>query len=98
MFYTKINKCYWEVNNMRLNINLDKLRVFYCVAKAKQFTAAAETLNISQSALSRTVIQLEDLLGLKLFYRHSRGLTLTAQGESLVPIIGKFLDEIETKI
>lgn len=81
---------------MRLNIDLDKLKIFYYVARAKQFTAAAETLNISQSALSRSIQLLEDRLGIKLFYRHARGLTLTAQGEIMAPIIGKFLNEIET--
>lgn len=81
---------------MRLNLDLDKLKVFYYVAKAKKFTTAAELLNISQPALSRSIQLLEDRLGIKLFYRHARGLTLTTQGELLAPIIGKFLGELET--
>lgn len=81
---------------MRVNIDLDKLKVFYYVAKAKKFTTAAELLHISQSALSRSIQQLEDRLGIKLFYRHPRGLTLTSQGEIMAPIIGKFLDDIES--
>jgi DNA-binding transcriptional LysR family regulator len=80
---------------MRLNLDLDKLKVFYYVAKAKKFTTAAEILNISQPALSRSIQLLEDRLGIKLFYRHTRGLTLTAQGELLLPIVGKFLGELE---
>jgi len=80
---------------LRLNIDLDKLKVFYYVARAKKFTTAAEFLNISQSALSRSIQQLEDRLGIKLFYRHPRGLTLTSQGEIMAPIIGKFLNDIE---
>lgn len=80
---------------MRLNIDLDKLKIFYYVARAKKFTVAAEALNISQSALSRSIQLLEDRLGIKLFYRHARGLTLTAQGEIMAPIIGRFLNEIE---
>ena len=81
---------------MRLNLDLDKLKIFYYVAKAKKFTTAAELLNISQPALSRSIQLLEDRLGIKLFYRHARGLTLTTQGELLAPLIGKFLSELET--
>jgi DNA-binding transcriptional LysR family regulator len=80
---------------MRLNLDLDKLKIFYYVAKAKKFTTAAEILNTSQPALSRSIQLLEDRLGVKLFYRHTRGLTLTAQGELLLPIVGKFLGELE---
>ncbi len=81
---------------MRLNLDLDKLKIFYYVAKAKKFTTASEILNISQPALSRSIQLLEDRLRIKLFYRHARGLTLTAQGELLAPVVGKFLSEIET--
>jgi DNA-binding transcriptional LysR family regulator len=84
-----------RLNVMRINLDLDKLKTFYYVAKAKKFTTASEILNISQPALSRSIQLLEDRLGIKLFYRHARGLTLTTQGELMVPIIGKFLNEIE---
>ncbi|OJW52561.1 MAG: hypothetical protein BGO67_06395 [Alphaproteobacteria bacterium 41-28] len=80
---------------MRLNLDLDKLKIFYYVAKAKKFTTASEILNISQPALSRSIQLLEDRLRIKLFHRHARGLTLTAQGELLAPVIGKFLSELE---
>ncbi len=80
---------------MRLNLDLDKLKIFYYVAKAKKFTIAAELLNISQPALSRSIQLLEERLGIKLFYRHARGLTLTAQGELLAPIIGAFLNKLD---
>lgn len=81
---------------MMFNIDLDKLKLFYYVAKAKKFTTAAEMLNISQPALSRNIQLLEERLGTKLFYRHARGLTLTAQGELMIPVIGNFLNEIQT--
>jgi len=80
---------------MRLNLDLDKLKIFYYVAKAKKFTTASEILNISQPALSRSIQLLEDRLGIKLFYRHAKGLTLTAQGEKLAPVIGQFLSKLE---
>jgi DNA-binding transcriptional LysR family regulator len=61
----------------------DKLRVFYYVAKAKSFNRAGHDLNISQSALSRSVQQLEYLLKVQLFNRIPKGLILTREGEIL---------------
>jgi DNA-binding transcriptional LysR family regulator len=61
----------------------DKLRVFHAVAEAGSFTHAGDTLNLSQSAVSRQISALEDNLQVSLFHRHARGLILTEQGESL---------------
>ena len=61
----------------------DKLRVFQVVAEAGSFTHAGETLNLSQSAVSRQVGGLEESLKVPLFHRHARGLILTEQGEVL---------------
>lgn len=61
----------------------DKLRIFHAVAEAGSFTHAGETLNLSQSAVSRQISSLEELLGVTLFHRHARGLLLTEQGELL---------------
>lgn len=61
----------------------DKLRIFHAVAQAGSFTHAGEALNLSQSAISRQIGTLEESLGVLLFHRHARGLTLTEQGELL---------------
>jgi len=61
----------------------DKLRVFHAVAEAGSFTHAGETLNLSQSAVSRQISALEESLNVPLFHRHARGLILTEQGELL---------------
>lgn len=61
----------------------DKLRVFHAVAEAGSFTHAGETLNLSQSAVSRQISALEEALQVPLFHRHARGLILTEQGETL---------------
>ncbi len=61
----------------------DKLRVFHAVAAAGSFTHAGESLNLSQSAVSRQVGSLEESLHVPLFHRHARGLILTEQGELL---------------
>jgi len=61
----------------------DKLRVFHAVAEAGSFTHAGESLNLSQSAVSRQISALEESLNIPLFHRHARGLILTEQGELL---------------
>jgi len=61
----------------------DKLRIFHAVAEAGSFTHAGETLNLSQSAISRQISSLEQSLKVPLFHRHARGLILTEQGEDL---------------
>ena len=62
----------------------DRVRVFHGVAEAGSFTRAAESLNLSQSAISRQIGALEEDLGVALFHRHARGLVLTEQGELLL--------------
>lgn len=61
----------------------DKLRIFYAVAQAGSFTHAGESLNLSQSAVSRQISTLEESIGVTLFHRHARGLILTEEGELL---------------
>jgi DNA-binding transcriptional LysR family regulator len=61
----------------------DKLRVFHAVAEAGSFTHAGDTLNLSQSAVSRQISALEEALQVPLFHRHARGLILTEQGDQL---------------
>ncbi|MBL6453838.1 LysR family transcriptional regulator [Belnapia sp. T6] len=64
-------------------LDWDKLRVFHAVAEAGSFTHAGETLNLSQSAVSRQIQALEEALSVPLFHRHARGLILTEPGETL---------------
>jgi DNA-binding transcriptional LysR family regulator len=65
-------------------LDWDRIRIFHAVARAGSFTKAAETLNLSQSAISRQIGGLEEDLGAPLFHRHARGLVLTEQGEILL--------------
>ena len=64
-------------------LDWDKLRIFYKIVQAGNFTRAADIMNVSQSSLSRQITNLEQSLKMSLFYRHSKGLVLTAQGEIL---------------
>jgi DNA-binding transcriptional LysR family regulator len=74
---------------------LNALRAFEGVAKHSSFTAAANALLISQSALSRHVIALEKLLGAQLFERRPHALVLTKAGQHLLPAVMKSFDRLE---
>jgi DNA-binding transcriptional LysR family regulator len=77
---------------------LNALRAFEGVAKHGSFTAAANALLISQSALSRHVIALERLTGVQLFERRPHALTLTKAGQHLLPAVVKSFDRLEYAI
>lgn len=64
-------------------MELNYLKVFYEVAKLGRFTEAAKHLNISQSALSRTVALLEEGMGVQLLLRSKKGVTLTPVGDEV---------------
>ncbi len=74
---------------------LNALRAFEAVARHGSFTAAANALQISQSALSRHVIAVETLIGVQLFERRPHSLTLTKAGDHLLPAVVKALDGLE---
>jgi DNA-binding transcriptional LysR family regulator len=61
-----------------------QLDAFHEVAKTKSFSAAAENLNVTQSALSQRVLNLEEDLGASLFVREPKGIRLTSQGQRLL--------------
>lgn len=69
-------------------IDWNRLRLFHVVARAGSFTRAGDVLNLSQSAVSRSVCALEESLKVALFHRHARGLTMTEQGETLFRTVG----------
>jgi len=79
----------------RRRLPLNALRAFEAVAHHGSFTAAAAALNISQSALSRHVIGLDESIGRKLFERGHKAITLTDDGRSLASGIAKGFDRIE---
>ena len=64
-------------------MTLRQLRYFLEIAELRSFTRASAVLHIAQSALSRQIHALEDELGVALFNRHDRGVTLTEAGELL---------------
>jgi len=74
----------------------DKLRIFHASAEAGSFTHAGDTLNLSQSAVSRQVSALERELSVPLFHRHARGLKLTEQGELLYRTAHEVFTKLQT--
>lgn len=66
-----------------MNINYEYYRTFYFVAKYKSFTLAANALLGNQPNVTRTVRNLEQMLGCTLFVRSNRGVSLTPEGEKL---------------
>jgi LysR family glycine cleavage system transcriptional activator len=77
---------------------LNALRAFDAVGQRLSFTAGAQALHVSQSAVSRHIISLEELIGRKLFDRSGPRLVLTAAGEALLPEVIKSFDRIEATI
>lgn len=66
-----------------MNISYDYYRVFYYVAKYKNFTGAAAALMNNQPNITRIMKKLEQQLGCTLFIRQRHGVTLTPEGEKL---------------
>lgn len=81
-----------------MNISLRQLRAFVAVAETGKFTLAAEQLDVSQSSLSLLVRDLETVLGLRLFDRHTRRLELTDAGHDLLPVAQKTLMDLQSVV
>src|SRR3546814_18703107 len=66
------------------------------IARQGGFAKAAATLNITQSALTRSVQILEDHLGIQVFERGPRGIRLTREGEEVIEGGTRLLEDAET--
>jgi molybdenum-dependent DNA-binding transcriptional regulator ModE len=65
-------------------MTLDNLKLFLAVANTGSFSKAAQISEITQSAISKRILQLELQLGHRLFERHGRGASMTDAGRLLV--------------
>jgi DNA-binding transcriptional LysR family regulator len=63
-------------------MDLSKLDLFFAAANSNSFTQAAEKCNVAQTTISKYIAQLEDELGMKLFYRTTRECSLTEAGHT----------------
>ena len=76
---------------MASNLDLDLLRTFTAVVDSGSFTAAAEMVARTQSAVSMQIKRLESTLGHSVFERNSRSLALTTRGELLLDFARRML-------
>ena len=74
---------------------LKGIEVFVCVADAGSFTAAADRLSLSASAVGKSVARLEDRVGARLFERSTRRLALTDAGAAFHRTCVRVLDELQ---
>jgi len=70
-----------------MNNNHELYKVFYWAAKTGSLTQAAKALYLTQPSVSHAIKQLEDIFGIVLFYRNSKGVTLTQEGTILYSYI-----------
>lgn len=75
--------------------SLNGFNVFVQVAEARSFVAAGRLLGVSASAVGKSVVRLEEKLGVRLFHRSTRSVTLTAEGTLFLERSRRILAEIE---
>ena len=76
------------------NVTLRQLRYFVAAARSGQFSMAASSENVSQSAITNAVLALEKELGVRLFERLAQGVSLTADGEDFFHHACHILDSV----
>lgn len=75
--------------------SLGSLRGFVQVMESGGFAEAGRVLGLSASAMAKSVARLEQSLGVRLFHRSTRSLTLTAEGQLFLPRCRRILAEVE---
>ncbi|AHK46894.1 MULTISPECIES: LysR family transcriptional regulator [Ensifer] len=81
-----------------MNITLRQLRAFIAVAELGQFNIAARNLHLTQSAVSILIRDLESEIGVRLFDRHTRMVSLTLVGQEFLPQARKILKDLELAV
>ena len=79
-------------------MTLNQLRYFQAVARLQNFRAAAEELYISQPSLSRSIDSLEEELGVVLFEKAGRGISLTGSGRLLLEYTNRIIEECDIAV
>jgi DNA-binding transcriptional LysR family regulator len=78
-----------------MNVTLRQLRVFRAAATERNFSRAGDAVGLTQPAVSRSILELESQLGLKLLDRTTREMVLTDAGQSLALRLDRILDELD---
>lgn len=77
---------------------LHALRAFEAAARHRHFARAAAELNVTATAVSHQVRQLEEILGVPLFHRYPRPIRLTPEGAALFPVLRESFDAVAAAI
>jgi len=80
------------------HISLDALRGYESAARLLSFTRAAEELSLTQSAISKQIRSMEEVLSCQLFVRGARQLQLTSEGEVVLQGVQQALNALESSI
>ncbi|PMX22003.1 MULTISPECIES: LysR family transcriptional regulator [Pseudomonas] len=75
--------------------SLGSLSVFVQVAETRSFTAAGRVLGVSSSAVGKSIARMEERLGVRLFHRSTRSITLTSEGALFLERSRRILAEVE---
>lgn len=78
--------------------SIKEIQAFIVTSEHLKFTSAAQVLNVTQGAISRQIISLEERLNIRLFHRHARGLTLTETGKNFLPLIKNAMEDIQNAV
>ncbi|GAB2191656.1 LysR family transcriptional regulator [Sessilibacter sp. MAH1] len=78
---------------MSLNVTIKQLSAFVALAQSRSFAEACERLHLSQPALSISIKNLEEALGGALFFRSTRSVHLTPEGEAFYPAAQRLLGD-----
>lgn len=79
-----------------MNVNFEYYKIFYYVAKYKNFTRAAEALHSNQPNVTRAMNKLEAETGCTLFIRTNKGVSLTPEGERLFAHVSGAMTQLMT--
>ncbi|CAM4157828.1 LysR family transcriptional regulator [Bordetella tumbae] len=83
------------MENLLRKLDLTSLRLFVAVCQEHSIARAAEREFIAPSAVSRRIAELESLIGLPLIQRHTRGVTITQAGQTVLRHAGKLIGDVE---
>lgn len=78
-----------------MNPTLRQMRAFVALAKTGNFTSAAATMHVTQSALSGLIKELEQTLGARVVDRSTRRIVLTEIGRELYPLFSQMIDDLD---
>ena len=76
-------------------MDIKQLRTFLAVADARSFLKAADSLYVTRQALAKSIDQLEDELGIELFFRNQKGANMTPAGIYLYPRAAQLVNEFD---